>query len=107
MADSQIIVQTFHQETVIRDSQSGSHWQVEIHKVTTDGSGNATVNTYLKYIKACPLGLKGTSKQASMPALNIDAIGAKDADTRKFSIPFLGDNSQDYYVTLYGYYEGD
>jgi hypothetical protein len=99
-----VIHQTISQEAIVRNSASLNGLRMEIHKVTTDGSGDATITTQLDKIVATTSGSHGTTA-VTCAAVDIDTPTAV-ATTANYTYPVKGANSTIYFIVVWGIFEG-
>jgi hypothetical protein len=101
---STVIHQAISQERIVRNSPSANSLAMEIHKITTNGSGVGAIVTKLDKIVACFSGIDGTTDGTAV-SVDFDG-GTLSATTDDWSYPVQGDNSTVYTVMVFGIFEG-
>ncbi|MBE0645406.1 MAG: hypothetical protein IH600_15085 [Bacteroidetes bacterium] len=100
-----LVIQLNHNESIIRDSVSGAGWRDQYHIVTTDESGDATIETDMSKITFASCSLISDAAGTLPAAIDLGGISLDD-DSGRYEIPFIGDASSTYHVRLIGNYEG-
>jgi len=104
-----LIHRTNSQEYDVRPSKSAAAFIRELHKVSTDGSGDAKIQTKLDRIVGMVSGGSGTAAIADQPVIDLTSK-AQTTDyttTGLFSYNIKGTASKDFFIEVFGYYEGE
>lgn len=100
-----VVFQTIDQDSIIRESQSNAHLYRELHKVTTDGSGDGTLYTSIDKIVGSSSGIDGTTN-ADCAAVDFDG-GVFSTTDEQYAVPVKGAASTVYSIIIYGYHVGN